>query len=101
MKKTYSVVRPHQKVSLWVTQTERDHMIKFPPSIGTCSAEMDQNMVEAWLLRVSLPKQSLTSNGSLLYRVDSERSVFDHLALQSYTYCKPSMKTAEAGGSVL
>lgn len=83
VKKTYSVVRLHQKVSLWVTQTERGHMIMFPPSIGTCSAEMDQDMMEAWLLRVSLPKQSLTTNGSLLYRVDSERSMFDHLALQS------------------
>ena len=99
VKKTYSVVKRLQKVSLWVTQTERGHMIMFPPSIGTCS--MDQDMMEAWLLRVSLPKQSLTTNGSVLYWVDSERSMFDHLALLSYACCKPSTKTAEAGRSVL
>lgn len=45
VKKTYSVVRLHQKVSLWVPQTERGHMITFPPSIGTCSAETDQDMM--------------------------------------------------------
>lgn len=73
----------------------RSHMITVPSFICTYPAEMDQDMMEAWPLRVFLSKQSLTNNGPWLYGVNSEHNMFDLKALQSSTCCKPSMRTEE------